>query len=189
MEDASVLYAAQRFAGRINTAREAIRLDGADHERVTITALLRSTWEGLRSTLRGGGEAGLLLGASSTQVLLDLVPLQKRPTNRSFASRVHFWLAADRIFQGDRLGAWDRLAGQRFAGPAAVSAHRAGGVRAGSFHDLVRAVRIDPTTLEANVALRSIVRRDIKEGYQELLKQLGEGPGIESPSLSGQRVS
>jgi len=48
---------------------------------------------------------------------------------------------------------------------------------------------IDATTLEANAALRSIVRRDIKEGYQELLKKLGKGPGIASPSLSGQRVS
>ena len=167
MEDASALYAAQRFARRINTAREAVRLYGADHERITITALLRSTWEGRRSALRGGGEAGLLLGVSSTQVLLDGVPLQKRPTNRSFAPRVHFWLAADRIFQGDRLGAWDRLAGQRFAGPAAVSAHRAGGVRAGSFHDLARAVRIDATTLEAKAGLRSIVRRDIKEGHMK----------------------
>jgi hypothetical protein len=44
MEDASALYAAQRFARRLNTAREAVRLYGADHERITITALLRSTW-------------------------------------------------------------------------------------------------------------------------------------------------
>jgi hypothetical protein len=167
MEDASALYAAQRCAPRINTAPEAVRPYGADHKRITIAALLRSTWEGRRSALRGGGEGGLLLGVSSTQVLFDGIPLQKPPTNRSFAPRVHFWLAADRIFQGDRLGAWDHLAGQRFAGPAAVSAHRVGRVRAGSLHDLARAVRIDATTLEANAALRSIVRRDIKEGYLE----------------------
>jgi hypothetical protein len=96
MEDASALYAAQRFARRLNTGRDAVRLCGADHERVTITALLRSTCEGLRPALRGDGEAGLLLGVSSTEVLLDGVPLQKRPTNRSFASRVHFGLAAER---------------------------------------------------------------------------------------------
>jgi hypothetical protein len=52
-----------------------------------------------------------------------------------------------------------------------------------------RAVRIGATTLEAKAGLRSIVRRDIKEGYQELLRQLGKGAGIESPSPSGQRVS
>ena len=83
MEDASPLYAAQRFARRINTAREAVRLYGPDHER--ITALLRSTWEGRRSALRGGGEAGLLLHLSSTEVLRDGVPFKKRPTNFSFA--------------------------------------------------------------------------------------------------------
>jgi hypothetical protein len=94
MEDASALYAAQRCVCRINTAREAVRLYGADHERITITALLMSTRKGLRSTLRGGGEAGLLLGVSSTQVLLDGIPLKKRPTTRSFAPRVHFQCAA-----------------------------------------------------------------------------------------------
>jgi hypothetical protein len=56
-----------------------------------ITTLFRSTWEARRSALRGG-EAELLLGVSSTQVLLDGVPLRKRPTNRSFAPRVHFRL-------------------------------------------------------------------------------------------------
>ena len=96
MEDASALYAAQCFSPRINTAREAVRLYGAEHERVTITALLGSTREGLRPALRGGGEAGLLLGVFSTEVLLDGVPLQKRPTNCSFASRVRFGLAAER---------------------------------------------------------------------------------------------
>jgi len=165
MEDASALYAAKCCARRINTVRKAIRLYGADHEQITITALLSSTWGSHRSALRGDGEAGLHLGVSSTSVLLDGLPLQKPPTNRSFAPRVHFWLAADRIFQGDRLGAWDRLAGQRFAGPAAVSAHRAGAVRAGSFHDLAPAVRIDTTTLGAKAGLRSIVRRDIKKGH------------------------
>ena len=129
MEDASALYAAQCCARRINTVRKAIRLCGADHEQITITALLSSAWGSRCSTLRGDGEAGLHLGVSSTSVLLDGVPLQKPPTNRSFAPRVHFWLATDRIFERDRLGARDRLARQRFADPAAVSAHRAGGLQ------------------------------------------------------------
>ena len=83
MEDASARYGAQRFARWLSIPQEAVRLYGADHER--ITAHLRSSGEGLRSAFRGGGEAGLLLGVSSTQVLLDGVPLKKRPTNRSFA--------------------------------------------------------------------------------------------------------
>lgn len=50
--------------------------------------------------------------------------------------------------------------------------------------DLVsgKTVGIDATTLEANAALRSIVRRDTGEGYQEYLKGLAKASGIETPS-------
>jgi transposase len=41
---------------------------------------------------------------------------------------------------------------------------------------------IDATTLEANAALRSIVRRDTREGYQEFLTRLAEESGIETPT-------
>jgi hypothetical protein len=180
MEDASALYANHRLVRWISASREAVRLYGAGHER--ITAHLRSTREGFHPALGGGREAGLVLLGSSTKVL-HCMPLKKRPTKRSVAPRAHFRLAADLIFQGDRLGVWDRLAGPRFAGSAAVCAHGAGGVRAGSFHDLAGAVRFEAPTLEANARLSCIVRRHIKEGYQEFLKQRGNGPRIEWPAL------
>lgn len=41
---------------------------------------------------------------------------------------------------------------------------------------------IDATTLEANAALRSIVRRDTGEGYQEFLVGLAKASGIETPT-------
>jgi transposase len=41
---------------------------------------------------------------------------------------------------------------------------------------------VDATTLEANAALRSIVRRDTKEGYQEFLTRLAKASGIETPT-------
>ena len=41
---------------------------------------------------------------------------------------------------------------------------------------------IDATTLEANAALRSIVRRDSGEGYDEFLKGLAQASGIETPT-------
>ncbi len=41
---------------------------------------------------------------------------------------------------------------------------------------------IDATTLEANAALRSIVRRDSGEGYQEFLTGLAKESGIETPT-------
>ncbi len=41
---------------------------------------------------------------------------------------------------------------------------------------------IDATTLEANAALRSIVRRDTGETYQEFLTRLAQASGIETPT-------
>ena len=41
---------------------------------------------------------------------------------------------------------------------------------------------IDATTLEANAALRSIVRRDTGEGYQEFLQRLAKESGIATPT-------
>ena len=45
-----------------------------------------------------------------------------------------------------------------------------------------RTLGVDATTLEANAAMRSIVRRDTKEGYAEFLRKLASASGIESPS-------
>ena len=41
---------------------------------------------------------------------------------------------------------------------------------------------VDATTLEANAALRSIVRRDTAESYQEFLQRLAKESGIDTPS-------
>ena len=43
---------------------------------------------------------------------------------------------------------------------------------------------VDATTLEANAAMRSIVRRDTGEGYDEFLVRLAEASGIETPTRS-----
>ena len=50
--------------------------------------------------------------------------------------------------------------------------------------DLVKGktIGIDATTLEANAALRSIVRRDSGEAYQEFLTGLAQASGIETPT-------
>jgi transposase len=51
-------------------------------------------------------------------------------------------------------------------------------------HGLLRGktIGIDATTLEANAALRSIVRRDTGEAYEEFLRRLAEESGIETPT-------
>src|SRR6266566_1750428 len=43
-------------------------------------------------------------------------------------------------------------------------------------------IAIDATTLEANAAMRSIVRRDTGESYQAFLTRLAQTSGIETPS-------
>ena len=45
-----------------------------------------------------------------------------------------------------------------------------------------KTIGIDATTLEANAALRSIVRRDTGEGYQEFLTRLAQESGIATPT-------
>src|SRR5215213_9849863 len=45
-----------------------------------------------------------------------------------------------------------------------------------------KTVGIDATTLEANAALRSIVRRDTGERYEDFLRKLAQASGIETPT-------
>jgi transposase len=45
-----------------------------------------------------------------------------------------------------------------------------------------KTVGIDSTTLEANAAMRSIVRRDTNQGYQQFLERLAKESGIETPT-------
>ena len=45
-----------------------------------------------------------------------------------------------------------------------------------------KTVGIDATTLEANAALRSIVRRDTGESYQDFLTKLAQASGIKTPT-------
>jgi transposase len=45
-----------------------------------------------------------------------------------------------------------------------------------------KTIGVDSTTLEANAALRSIVRRDSGQGYQEFLTDLARQSGIETPT-------
>ena len=45
-----------------------------------------------------------------------------------------------------------------------------------------KTVGIDASTMEANAALRSIVRRDTGEGYQSFLEGLAKASGIETPT-------
>jgi transposase len=45
-----------------------------------------------------------------------------------------------------------------------------------------KTIGVDATTLEANAAMRSIVRKETGESYREFLTQLARGSGIETPT-------
>jgi len=45
-----------------------------------------------------------------------------------------------------------------------------------------KTIGVDATTLEANAALRSIVRRDSGESYEEFLTKLAKASGIGTPT-------
>lgn len=50
-----------------------------------------------------------------------------------------------------------------------------------------KTIGIDSTTLEANAAMKSIVRRDTQESYTEYLQRLAEAEGVEAADAAGLR--
>ena len=50
-----------------------------------------------------------------------------------------------------------------------------------------KTIGIDSTTLEANAAMKSIVRRDTQESYTEYLKRLAEAEGVEAEDAAAVR--
>ena len=52
-------------------------------------------------------------------------------------------------------------------------------------HGLIQGERIgvDASTMEANAALRAIVRRDTGEGYRAMLTRMAQESGIETPTV------
>jgi hypothetical protein len=83
MIEASHLVAARSFARSLNILLKTVRLYGADHERTS--SIMGTAFDELREILRSSGDTGFLLGVSGSQVLLDGIPLEKRPSDRSFA--------------------------------------------------------------------------------------------------------
>ena len=75
--------AARQFVRSLNILLKFARLYEFGHVRTA--AQFETTWKELRTALDEAGEAGLLLGASGTQILLDGVPLGAAAAERSFA--------------------------------------------------------------------------------------------------------
>lgn len=75
--------AGRAFVRSLNILLKFARLYGCDHARTT--EQLNSTWSDLQSAVTASGQAGLLLGATGSQLLLDGVPLEGMPAEKQLA--------------------------------------------------------------------------------------------------------
>lgn len=79
----STIPGARAFVRSLNVLLKFARLYGLEHARSAVQ--LESTWDELVEAVRVAGDAGLLLGASGSQLLLDGVPLESTFAERNFA--------------------------------------------------------------------------------------------------------
>jgi hypothetical protein len=75
--------AGRAFVRSLNILLKFARLYGYDHSRTT--EQLDIAWQELQAAIPDGTTAGLLLGATGSQLLLDGVPLEGSPAERQFA--------------------------------------------------------------------------------------------------------
>src|SRR5580692_6623754 len=83
MQSEPTIPNARAFVRSLNVLLKYARLYGLEHSRSA--GQFDSAWEELRAAVDAAGAAGLLLGASGSQLLLDGVPLESSPAERSFA--------------------------------------------------------------------------------------------------------
>ena len=77
------LTAGRAFVRSLNILLKFARLYGFDHVRTN--ELLDVAFRELRAAIPAGTDAGLLLGATGSQLLLDGVPLEGSPAEKQFA--------------------------------------------------------------------------------------------------------
>lgn len=79
----STIPNARAFVRTLNVLFKFSRLYGLEH--IRSATQLDSAWSELQEAVQNAGESGLLLGASGSQLLLDGMPLETTPAERSFA--------------------------------------------------------------------------------------------------------
>jgi len=83
MQSEPTIPNARAFVRSLNVLLKYARLYGLEHSRSA--GQFDSAWTELRAAVNAAGHGGLLLGASGSQLLLDGVPLESSPAERSFA--------------------------------------------------------------------------------------------------------
>ncbi len=83
MQSEPTIPNARAFVRSLNVLLKYARLYGLEHSRSA--SQFDSAWSELQAAVGAAGPGGLLLGASGSQLLLDGVPLESSPAERSFA--------------------------------------------------------------------------------------------------------
>ena len=83
MQSEPIIPNARAFVRSLNVLLKYARLYGLEHSRSA--GQFDSAWSELQAAVNAAGPGGLLLGASGSQLLLDGVPLESSPAERSFA--------------------------------------------------------------------------------------------------------
>jgi len=83
MQSEPTIPNARAFVRSLNVLLKYARLYGLEHSRSA--GQFDSAWAELQAAVDAAGPGGLLLGASGSQLLLDGVPLESSPAERSFA--------------------------------------------------------------------------------------------------------
>jgi len=83
MQSEPTIPNARAFVRSLNVLLKYARLYGLEHSRSL--SQFDSAWSELQAAVSAAGPGGLLLGASGSQLLLDGVPLESSPAERSFA--------------------------------------------------------------------------------------------------------
>ncbi len=83
MQSEPTIPNARAFVRSLNVLLKYARLYGLEHSRCA--AQFDSAWSELQAAVDAAGPGGLLLGAAGSQLLLDGVPLESSPAERSFA--------------------------------------------------------------------------------------------------------
>ena len=83
MQSEPIIPNARAFVRSLNVLLKYARLYGLEHSRSA--GQFDSAWTELQAAVNAAGPGGLLLGASGSQLLLDGVPLESSPAERSFA--------------------------------------------------------------------------------------------------------
>ena len=88
---------ARAFVRSLNVLFKYSRLYGLEHARSA--SQFDSAWSELKEAVEASGDVGVLLGASGSQLLLDGVPLETTPAERSFADLLNAAGVASIFFQ------------------------------------------------------------------------------------------